>query len=227
MKIGIIDDDTQFSQVIKHKIEENTCFSKSRIDVFNNDFKSLQLKDYDYLFIDILLMQDNGITIAKSIHNKNTRIIFMSSNETLVYDCFDIALYFFIRKTSYEDDLERLFIKIDKDQNENHKQYLVDKKNNQYINLKDIIYVQSHRNTCTFYTEDNEYVQYTTLKKCFEELCSNVAFYKINSYTIINFKYVIKINNQSVTLMNSQTFNVSRKSKDIIEKYHAYRRYMQ
>lgn len=121
MKIGIIDDDTQFSQVIKHKIEENTCFSKSSIDVFNNDFKSLQLKDYDYLFIDILLMQDNGITIAKSIHNKNTRIIFMSSNETLVYDCFDIALYFFIRKTSYEDDLERLFIKIDKDQAENHK----------------------------------------------------------------------------------------------------------
>ena len=98
MKIGIIDDDTQFSQVIKHKIEENTCFSKSSIDVFNNDFKSLQLKDYDYLFIDILLMQDNGITIAKSIDNKNTRIIFMSSNETLVYDCFDIALYFFIRK---------------------------------------------------------------------------------------------------------------------------------
>ena len=46
MKIGIIDDDTQFSQVIKHKIEENTCFSKSSIDVFNNDFKSLQLKDY-------------------------------------------------------------------------------------------------------------------------------------------------------------------------------------
>ena len=116
MKIGIIDDDTQFSQVIKNKIEENTCFSESSIDVFNNDFKSLQLKDYDYLFIDILLMQDNGITIAKSIDNKNTRIIFMSSNETLVYDCFDIALYFFIRKTSYEDDLERLFIKIDKDQ---------------------------------------------------------------------------------------------------------------
>ena len=101
MKIGIIDDDTQFSQVIKHKIEENTCFSKSSIDVFNNDFKSLQLKDYDYLFIDILLMQDNGITIAKSIDNKNTRIIFMSSNETLVYDCFDIALYFFIRKKIY------------------------------------------------------------------------------------------------------------------------------
>ena len=118
MKIGIIDDDTQFSQVIKNKIEENTCFSKSSIDVFNNDFKSLQLKDYDYLFIDILLMQDNGITIAKSIDNKNTRIIFMSSNETLVYDCFDIALYFFIRKTSYEDDLERLFIKMDKDQAE-------------------------------------------------------------------------------------------------------------
>ncbi len=43
------------------------------------------------------------------------------------------------------------------------------------------------------------------------------SIHKINSYTIINFKYVTKINNQNVTLMNSQTFNVSRKSKDIIK----------
>ena len=42
MKIGIIDDDTQFSQVIKNKIEENTCFSKSSIDVFNNQITSIK-----------------------------------------------------------------------------------------------------------------------------------------------------------------------------------------
>lgn len=34
MKIGIIDDDTQFSQIIKHKIEENTYF--------NNDMMTSQ-----------------------------------------------------------------------------------------------------------------------------------------------------------------------------------------
>ena len=80
---------------------------------------------------------------------------------------------------------------------------------------------------CTFFAIDHEYQQYITLKRCAETLCKNIAFYKINSYTIINFKYVTKINSQSVTLSNKQTFNVSRQSKDIVEKYHAYRRYLQ
>lgn len=227
MKIGIIDDDIQFSGILKNKLENSTYFKNHEINVFNNHFQSLSLQDYDYLFIDILLIQDNGIMLAKGIKNKNTRIIFVSSNETLVYDCFDIHLYFFIRKEYYEDDFNRLLMKIDKDEAESNKQYLIDEKNNQYIRLVDIMYIQSHRNTCTFYTKDHEYIQYITLKKCSEDLCSNIAFYKINSYTIINFKYVIKINNQSVTLSNNQCFNVSRKAKDLIEKYHTYRRFIQ
>ena len=36
--------------------------------------------------------------IAKKVKNKQTKIIFVSANEALVYDCFDIHLYFFIRK---------------------------------------------------------------------------------------------------------------------------------
>lgn len=81
------------SQVIKNKIEENTCFSKSSIDVFNNDFKSTSIKRLWLFVYRYSIMQDNGITIAKSIDNKNTRIIFMSSNETLVYDCFVILRF--------------------------------------------------------------------------------------------------------------------------------------
>lgn len=227
MKIGIIDDDIKFSETLKNKIQNSKYFKNHKIDIFNDHFQALSLQDYDYLFIDILLMHDNGIMLAKGIKNKNTKIIFVSSNETLVYDCFDIHLYFFIRKSFYEEDFDRLLIKIDKDEAESNKQYLIDERNNQYIRLVDIVYIQSHRNTCTFYTKDQEYLQYTTLKKCCENLCSNIAFYKINSYTIINFKYVIKINSQTVTLSNNQCFNVSRKAKDLIEKYHSYRRFMQ
>ena len=187
----------------------------------------IDIENYDFLFIDIILAQDDGISLAKKVNNKTTKIIFISNNEALVYDCFDIHLYFFIRKAFYEDDFKRLLTKIEKDEAESNKQYLVDEKNNQYIRYVDICYIQSHRNMCTFFTIDHEYQQYITLKRCAETLCKNIAFYKINSYTIINFKYVTKINSQSVTLSNKQTFNVSRQSKDIVEKYHAYRRYLQ
>lgn len=225
MKIGIIDDDISFSTQLKNKI--SLYFENTVIDVFNEKFETLNLMEYDYLFIDIMLLQVSGIELAKKVKNKQTKIIFVSANEALVYDCFDIHLYFFIRKAFYEEDFNRLLSKIEKDEVESNKHYLIDEKNHQYIHYIDIYYIQSHRNICTFYTKDQEFQQYTTLKKCAEHFCSNIAFYKINSYTIINFKYVTKINHQSVTLLNKYTFNVSRKAKDLIEKYHTYRRYIQ
>ena len=227
MKIGIIDDDLVFSNILKKQIENSNYFCVNDIDIYNDDFQTIDIENCDFLFIDIILAQDDGISLAKKVNNKTTKIIFISNNEALVYDCFDIHLYFFIRKAFYEDDFKRLLTKIEKDEAESNKQYLVDEKNNQYIRYVDICYIQSHRNVCTFYTKDQEFQQYTTLKKCTEYFCSNIAFYKINSYTIINFKYVTKINHQSVTLLNQQTFNVSRKAKDLIEKYHTYRRYIQ
>ena len=226
-KIGIIDDDLVFSNILKKQIENSNYFCENDIDIYNDDFQTIDIENYDFLFIDIILAQDDGISLAKKVNNKTTKIIFISNNEALVYDCFDIHLYFFIRKAFYEDDFKRLLTKIEKDEAESNKQYLVDEKNNQYIRYVDICYIQSHRNMCTFFTIDHEYQQYITLKRCAETLCKNIAFYKINSYTIINFKYVTKINSQSVTLSNKQTFNVSRQSKDIVEKYHAYRRYLQ
>lgn len=227
MKIGIIDDDLAFSNILKKQIENSNYFCENDIDIYNDDFQTIDIENYDFLFIDIILAQDDGISLAKKVNNKTTKIIFISNNEALVYDCFDIHLYFFIRKAFYEDDFKRLLTKIEKDEAESNKQYLVDEKNNQYIRYVDICYIQSHRNMCTFFTIDHEYQQYITLKRCAETLCKNIAFYKINSYTIINFKYVTKINSQSVTLSNKQTFNVSRQSKDIVEKYHSYRRYLQ
>ena len=213
--------------ILKKQIENSNYFCENDIDIYNDDFQTIDIENYDFLFIDIILAQDDGISLAKKVNNKTTKIIFISNNEALVYDCFDIHLYFFIRKAFYEDDFKRLLTKIEKDEAESNKQYLVDEKNNQYIRYVDICYIQSHRNICTFFTIDHEYQQYITLKRCAETLCKNIAFYKINSYTIINFKYVTKINSQSVTLSNKQTFNVSRQSKDIVEKYHAYRRYLQ
>ena len=225
MKIGIIDDDISFSTQLKNKI--SLYFENTVIDVFNEKFETLNLMEYNYLFIDIMLLQVSGIELARKVKNNQTKIIFVSANEALVYDCFDIHLYFFIRKAFYEEDFNRLLSKIEKDEAESNKHYLIDEKNHQYIRYIDIYYIQSHRNVCTFYTKDQEFQQYTTLKKCAEHFCSNIAFYKINSYTIINFKYVTKINHQSVTLLNQYTFNVSRKAKDLIEKYHTYRRYIQ
>ena len=89
MKIGIIDDDVSFSTQLKNKIKTSLYFEDAEIVVFNEKFETLDLMDYEYLFMDIMLLQTSGIELAKKVKNKQTKIIFVSANEALVYDCFE------------------------------------------------------------------------------------------------------------------------------------------
>lgn len=61
MKIGIIDDDVSFSTQLKNKIKTSLYFEDAEIVVFNEKFETLDLMDYEYLFIDIMLLQASGI----------------------------------------------------------------------------------------------------------------------------------------------------------------------
>lgn len=222
--IAIIDDDSNFVNQFKTEMTKYHIFAHELIKEYNCDFEHINFDLYQIVFIDIMLLETDGLTLAKQIKNKDIKIIFMSNHNSLVYDCFDMNLYFFIRKEFYQDDLKRLVKKLNKESNENAKQYLVNAKDHIYIFYHDIMFIQSQRNQCTFHTVNQNYKQYITLKKCESIFCINSAFYKINSYTIINFRYVKKINTRNITLSNGMIFNVSRQCKDIVEKYHIFRR---
>lgn len=65
MKIGIIDDDVIFSKRLKKLIENSHYFCGNDIDIYNDDFQTIDIENYDFLFIDIILAQDDGISLAK------------------------------------------------------------------------------------------------------------------------------------------------------------------
>lgn len=72
MKIGIIDDDISFSTQLKNKI--SLYFENTVIDVFNEKFETLNLMEYDYLFIDIMLLQVSGIDLLKKLKINRQRL---------------------------------------------------------------------------------------------------------------------------------------------------------
>ena len=75
MKIGIIDDDLVFSNILKKQIENSNYFCENDIDIYNDDFQTIDIENYDFLFIDIILAQDDGISLAKKVNNKTTKIM--------------------------------------------------------------------------------------------------------------------------------------------------------
>ncbi|GEM_PF-261095 len=222
MKVLIIDDDLVFGKKLGNLINEKFGNEKNDI-VIKINVSSIDLKQkFDYYFIDIMLEGENGINCGKMIIDKNyfAKIIYMSSEESLVYDTFASKVYFFLRKENLKHDLERLWIKINQDnvKNTDYIEIISDRKR-QMILKKEIIYIESNRNKCQIYMIKEQYEVYRTLKSFLNELDSN-QYFRLNSYTIINLEYVKSVSGKEVVLINGESFVLKRNYNDFIDAYH-------
>ncbi len=222
MKVLIIDDDLVFGKKLGNLINEKFGNEKNDI-VIKINVSSIDLKQkFDYYFIDIMLEGENGINCGKMIIDKNyfAKIIYMSSEESLVYDTFASKVYFFIRKENLKHDLERLWIKINQDnvKNTDYIEIISDRKR-QMILKKEIIYIESNRNKCQIYMIKEQYEVYRTLKSFLNELDSN-QYFRLNSYTIINLEYVKSVSGKEIVLINGESFVLKRNYNDFIDAYH-------
>lgn len=223
MKILIVDDDLIFGEMLENIINKKFSDKKNEIVVVKSMTDIDMKQKYDYYFIDILLEGENGINLGETIINKNyfAKIIYMSSENSLVFDTFTSKVYFFLRKSNLKEDLERLCLKIEQDSIKNTDYIeVVFERQRQMILKKDIIYIESNRNKCTIYMYDKKiYEVYRTLKSFLGELDVN-KYFRLNNYTIINLEYVKNVNSKNVTLINGTTFVLKRNYDDFIDAYH-------
>lgn len=222
MKVLIIEDDFIFGENLKKLINEKFNGKKNDI-VIKNNITNLDLnQNYDYYFIDIMLDGENGINCGKTILDKNyfAKIIYMSSEDSLVYDTFVSKLYFFLRKENLNKDLERLWYKIEQDNVKNNDYIeIISKRKRELILKKNIIYIESNRNKCQIYLLNGEYEVYKTLKSFLSELNAD-KFFRINSYTIINLEYIKNVSNKKITLINNKLFTLKRNYSSFVDAYH-------
>ena len=222
MKVLIIEDDFIFGENLKKLINEKFDEKKNDI-VIKNNITNLDLnQNYDYYFIDIMLDGENGINCGKTILDKNyfAKIIYMSSEDSLVYDIFISKVYFFLRKENLNQDLERLWHKIEQDSIKNNDYIeIISKRKRELILKKDIIYIESNRNKCQIYLLNGEYEVYKTLKSFLSELNAD-KFFRINNYTIINLEYIKNVNNKKITLINNKLFTLKKNYNSFVEEYH-------
>ena len=93
MKILIIDDDKKFTDTLKDDVIKffQRIDDKAIITVINENFRQVDLfNNYHIVFLDIDLLTDNGLTIAKQLRelDSNAMIIFVSSRSNLVFKTF-------------------------------------------------------------------------------------------------------------------------------------------
>lgn len=225
MKVAIVDDDQVFMNQLKTNLTHT--FNNIEIDTYSFFHDEIYIKDYQCLFLDVMLKEGESFIFGEKMLkiNPNITIIYISSIDHFVYQSYQQNTFFFIRKSNFHEDYEN-FVKKYKQLQYKENQTFTLTVHNMPITLpqQDIVYIESMRNQINVYTTSNSYTAYMTLKDTYQKLDQN-QFYKLNSHIIVNLNYVIHVNKDHLLLTQNTSIPFTRGSKkSFMNTYVQYRR---
>lgn len=230
MKILICDDEQQYIDKLKKHIEEfMRCHCANfEIHTANNSMSIVNSKEiYQLAFLDIQMTELDGISLAKILKERNSKIIifFVTSYNIYQDDAMDLRAFRFFEKPY---NAERLYSGLEKAMeyidesyidfyiytNNEHKKILID----------EVIYVERANRQVTLITTKGNY----TTRETFDEWCEilqNSFFYIVHKSFIINLHYVTSYKYSEVFMQNNIRIPIaSRRQADFHKFWFAYLR---
>lgn len=187
---------------------------------------------FDIIFLDIKMPDISGFEVAKKIRSQseNIYIIFITTEDSLVYDSFDFRPFNFIPKTDndvFKIKLENVIGKLSDHIRENRPICLplpFNKK--KYAHPADIVYILSKSNYLDIICQ-KETIHIRGKIESILELLSPKYFVRIHNRCIVNLKHLCRIDNThfKALLDNNIELDISRPYKAaLVEKYNVFLR---
>lgn len=214
MKIAIVDDQIEFLDIIKKRIENLDYDIYTYISVHDMDKEGIV---FDLVLLDIDMPDCDGIAYSKNHKKKN--IIFITSREERMKEAFGSNIYGFIEKS--DDDqryIEVIENAIKEIRNEKYIVLKIDGIDKEFL-LKDIIYIQFiAQNYISFIYQNEIYTLRGYTMKQLKEMLFN-QFEYIDRATLVNKYKIIKLVDNKLYLKGiNQKFMISRRRIQSIRK---------
>ncbi len=233
-RIGICDDDKILCALLEEQLHalSTELSMKFEIEVwYSGEGLESDLKKglgLDILFLDIELLQKNGIEVGIFIRDEledtDTHIVYISSKESYAMQLFQIQpLDFLIKPISKEKLREVLNRSMKRKRNE--ESCFEYQKGSQFfrIPMKEILYFMSMDKRILMITRSGQEEFYGKLKNLAEQLSED--FLMIHQSYIIHREYVNEYSYESVTMMNGDVLSISKPyRKEVRAKIKQYQR---
>ena len=206
MRIILCDDDTAFTQVFEKRLL--TVFKKYGItpEIVSahtgvEALREITRRPTDVLFLDIDMPQKNGIEVGKELVelHLNINIIFLSSREDLVFNCFEIHPFGFIRKSKFNQDFNSVMEQFDKtvlslEENDDRVDFV---RKNRVTSFKanEIVYVEGVKNYQEFHIKDGRKELIRCSMNDLEIKLSKFGFIRVHKGFLVNYLYIRTISN--------------------------------
>lgn len=220
--IAICDDEVKILRDIESEVKsilfkigkKAECFSTSVPEDF---LQLLKTKKIDILLLDIDMPRISGMEIAKKINEceYDVLIIFITNQETLVYDSFQYHPFAFIRKSRYMDELEitlkRALLELNK-----KKEYYIFKNTDGIIRIlfSDILYFEADGNYVKIVSKDEEEYEHRETLISLESKLEGKGFIRIHKGFLVNQEAVFTMYYDKVILNNKQELPIGRANRD-------------
>lgn len=229
LRIAICDDNELILEKLKMLVEElcRECSLDSSIDTFSDGGKLLTEYDkagYDIVFLDIFMPQIDGFGVAHHIRKKayKTFLIFVTSQEELVYQIFEYEPYSFIRKRTDElirkdmaDVIKRLAKHFIQEQvlaleTAYHMQ--------ERVRIKEIVYIISEKNYMQYILTGNRRIKVRQTMNEAAKALGELGFLRIHRSLLVNMQHITSINykENGVYISTGEILEIGKKYKDLI-----------
>lgn len=162
---------------------------------------------YDILFLDIMLPDENGISIAKEIRQYDSvaKIIFLTSSSEFALQSYTVDAYFYQMKPIREKDFFGLMDSaVSQCKREQHNSLILRCKNGiKRIDLERLEYCEVLGRTLLFHMENGEVLEAAgSLDKLYGQLSQYGNFLRPHRSFLVNMEYIQKISHKAITMEN-------------------------
>ena len=216
-EIGICDDQICVCDMIRQRVAEfllkRDVDCRIHIYITGEDlFKEAIV--FDILFLDIELINENGLELAMKYPYKNeTRIIFLTSHVDEMPNGYKVRAFRFLTKPlnqgHFEEAVQSALTDIERD-----KRFVVtDEKGERIVRASEILYVEAQARCSGIRTMDIYAKLTISFNKMIEEL-SMLQFYNSHKSYIVNMDYICKFEKNEVVMKNGEKVKISRLKKN-------------
>jgi len=217
MRIAVCDDQHFFVDEIKNKIEsylngKNIPFD---IDTFTDGLTLIgsykYIHKYDIIFLDVEMPCFSGEDVAKEFKNEEYKplIIFTTSHSEFAKKGYRYNAYDFLDKSDINLELKNTLDNSIKDTVLKHKEEIIEI-NGIAVKVKNIMYLIADGKNVDIYITGNIIKTIRTPLKFFEKHEAFEDFIKINRNTIVNYDYILSIDDNKIKMNNGVIFDVPK-----------------
>ncbi|MBE6748222.1 MAG: response regulator transcription factor [Ruminococcaceae bacterium] len=230
LKICICDDDILIHDILKNELlKYKNMLSEVEIeDLFSAEDLVKQYNhnnNYDIIFLDVEMLELNGIEAAEEIRKKDSKviIIFISSHPNYVFESFNVEPLHFLVKPISEAEFKNVFFRAVSKYNTLNSVLSLKWQNERYqIKISQILYIEAYRRHITVYTE-NEYFEAVGKLSEMLKVLEPHGFIRTHQGFLVNMDFIKRFDISDVVLFNDKRIMLSvRKRTEALQKFNDY-----